>query len=246
MTPQETSNLLHAYLDGELDPANSRAFEAQLAQSAALRAKLERLRDQAAAIRAAADYHAAPAALRARLGASLGGAAREDSPWRRWWRGAAALTASAAAAASLTFWLAMPSAEGGLLSELVASHVRATLGGHQYDVASSDQHTVKPWLSARLPYSPPVADFSQHGFPLIGARLDFVEGRRVAVLVYQRRRHMIDVFVWPQAAAGPAREASRDGFNVESASREGVRFVLVSDLNRNELDDLARLLTSAP
>lgn len=246
MIPQEASKLLHAYLDGELDPANSRTLEAQLAENEALRAKLEHLRQQSAAIRAAADYHASPAALRARLAASLGSGARDEAPWRRWWRGAAALTASAAAAAAVTAWLVVPPAEGGLLGELVASHVRATLGGHQYDVASSDRHTVKPWLSARLAYSPPVTDFSQHGFPLIGARLDFIEGRRVAVLVYQRRRHMIDVFVWPQAAGGAAREASREGFNVESASRDGMRFLLVSDLNRNELDDLARLLSSAP
>ena len=246
MIPQEASRLLHAYLDGELDPANCRTFEARLAENEELRAKLERLRDQSAAIRAAADYHAAPPALRERLAASAPGGAREEAPWRRWWRGVAALTASAAAAAAVTAWLVLPPAEGGLLGELVASHVRATLGGHQYDVASSDQHTVKPWLSARLPYSPPVADFSLHGFPLIGARLDYIEGRRVAVLVYQRRRHMIDVFVWPQAAGGTAREASREGFNVESASRDGMRFFLVSDLHRNELDDLARLLASAP
>ena len=234
--------MLHAYLDGELDPAHSRELEARLDEGPELRRELERLREQSAAIRAAADYHAAPAALRARVGASLADKMRPESLWTRWWRGAAALTASAAAAAALTLWLMRPPAEDGLVGELVASHVRATLGEHQFDVASSDQHTVKPWLSARLPYSPPVSDFSQYGFPLIGARLDFVGERRVAVLVYQRRRHVIDVFVWPQDAAGHARNAARDGFNVESVARDGMRFVLVSDLNRNELDDLARLL----
>lgn len=246
MNAQEASRLLPAYLDGELDPAHGQELEAQLAESAELRAELGRLREQSAAIRAAADYHTAPAALRTRLRVSLGGAARPEPAWRRWWRGAAALTASAAAAAALTLWLVRPSADAVLLDELIASHVRAALAEHQYDVASSDQHTVKPWLSARLPYSPPVADFSLQGFPLVGARVDFVRGRRVAVLVYQRRKHVIDVFVWPQAGAPPARAASRDGFNVEPASRDGMRYVLVSDLNRNELDDLARLIASAP
>jgi len=246
MIPQEAFRMLHAYLDGELDPVNTRALEAQLAESAELRAELARLREQSAAIRAAADYHAAPAALRARIGASLGGGVRAEAGWRRWWRGALALAASGAVAAALTLWVVRPTADAVLLDDLIASHVRATLAGHQYDVASSDQHTVKPWLSARLPYSPPVADFSLQGFPLIGARLDFVGGRRVAVLVYQRRRHVIDVFVWPQAGAAPARAASRDGFNVEAAARDGMRYFLVSDLDRNELDDLARLVASAP
>jgi anti-sigma factor RsiW len=246
MTRHEDSTTLHAYLDGELDPVNSRALEARLAESAGLRAELERLREQSAAIRATADYHAAPAALRRRIQASLGGAARPEPVWKRWWRGAAALTASAAAAAALTLWVVRPSADAVLRDELVASHVRATLAGRPYDVASSDQHTVKPWLSARLAYSPPVEDFSLHGFPLVGARLDFVAGRRVAVLVYQRRKHVVDAFVWPQAYAPPARAASRDGINVEAATRDGMRFFLVSDLNRHELNDLARLIASAP
>ena len=110
-------------------------------------------------------------------------------------------------------------------------------------MASSDQHTVKPWLSARLPFSPPVADFSQEGFELAGARLDYVGGYPVAVLVYKRRQHLIDAFIWP--GSGPRDSAySRDGFNVERSSAEGMRICLVSDLNRNELSDLARLLTA--
>ncbi len=245
MIPQEAARLLHAYLDGELDPANSRALEAQLAESAELRAALERLRAQSEAIRASADYHAAPAALRARLGAALGEGGGARRSWMRAWRGAAALAAGAAAGVLLTLWLLRPAADAGLARELVESHVRATLGGRLYDVASSDQHTVKPWLSARLPYSPPVADFSQHGFELVGARLDFVSGRRVAVLVYQRRRHMIDAYVWPQAGAPAVRAGERDGFNVEPVSHDGMRFMLVSDLNRNELGDLARLIAAA-
>ena len=98
-----------------------------------------------------------------------------------------------------------------------------------------------PWLSARLPFSPPVADFSPEGFELAGARLDYVGGRPVAVLVYKRRQHLIDAFIWP--GSGPRDGAySRDGFNVERSSAEGMRICLVSDLNRNELSDLARLL----
>jgi anti-sigma factor RsiW len=122
--------------------------------------------------------------------------------------------------------------------------VRATLGNRLIDVASADQHMVKPWLSARLPYSPPVADLSAEGYPLTGARIDYVGGRQVAVLVYRRRQHIIDVYVSPGESDSHA--FARDGFNVERFARGGMRYALVSDLNRNELRDFAKLLNSGP
>jgi len=235
MKPEEAARLLHAYVDRELDAAKSLELEAQLAVDPALRERYERLRALSAGIREKADYHAAPSSLAARLSAALPGAA---SIW--------ILPASAAAlVAALAVGIALvrPGDEEALLREMVASHVRSTLGNRLIDVASSDQHTIKPWLSARLPFSPPVADFSQEGFELAGARLDYVGGHPVAVLVYKRRQHLIDVFVWP--GSGPRDGAySRDGFNVERSSAEGMRICLVSDLNRNELSDLARLLTA--
>jgi anti-sigma factor RsiW len=109
-------------------------------------------------------------------------------------------------------------------------------------VASSDQHTVKPWLSARLPYSPPVADLSAQGYELAGARIDQAAGRPVAVRVYKRRLHVIDVYVWPARNAVDRAELSRDGFQLERFASGGWAYSLVSDLNRNELADLGRLL----
>src|SRR5207248_1752750 len=138
--------------------------------------------------------------------------------------------------AAIALYLDRPGEE----AELVASHVRATLGNRLIDVASSDQHTVKPWLSARLPYSPPVADLSSEGYPLAGARVDYVAGKQVAVLVYHRRQHLIDVYVWP--GDGDSRGFTRDGFNVERFARAGMSYAMVSDLNRNELRDFAKLL----
>ena len=234
MKPEEAARLLHAYVDRELDAAKSLELEAQLAADPALRERFERLRDLSAGIREKADYHAAPSSLTARLSAALPGAARWFLP-----------VAAAALVAVLALGIALvrPGDEEALLREMVASHVRSTLGNRLIDVASSDQHTVKPWLSARLPFSPPVADFSPEGFELAGARLDYVGGRPVAVLVYKRRQHLIDAFIWP--GSGPRDSAySRDGFNVERSSAEGMRICLVSDLNRNELSDLARLLTA--
>ena len=242
MKPEEAARLLHAYVDRELDAAKSLELEAQLAADPALRERFERLRDLSAGIREKADYHAAPSSLAARLSAALPGAA-SIAPRRvaRWILPVAAAALVAVLATGIV--LVRPGDEEALLREMVASHVRSTLGNRLIDVASSDQHTVKPWLSARLPFSPPVADFSPEGFELAGARLDYVGGHPVAVLVYKRRQHMIDAFIWP--GSGPRDSAySRDGFNVERSSAEGMRICLVSDLNRNELSDLARLLTA--
>jgi len=242
MKPEEAARLLHAYVDRELDAAKSLELEAQLAADPALRERFERLRDLSAGIREKADYHAAPSSLAARLSVALPGAA-SIAPRRvaRWILPVAAAALVAVLAAGIV--LVRPGDEEALLREMVASHVRSTLGNRLIDVASSDQHTVKPWLSARLPFSPPVADFSPEGFELAGARLDYVGGHPVAVLVYKRRQHLIDAFIWP--GSGPRDSAySRDGFNVERSSAEGMRICLVSDLNRNELSDLARLLTA--
>ena len=245
MTHDEAMRLLHAYVDGELDPPKALELEAHLAGDSSARAACERLRGMSAAIRAGADYHAAPAAFAARLAAAVPPApetgARSYSPPSRWRLG------TAFAAVAVASWIAAtvalrPAEDDRLAAEVVDAHVRATLAGHPFDVASSDQHTVKPWLSSQLPFSPPVADLSADGFVLTGARLDYVGGRRVAVLAYKRRQHLIDVFVWPGAAAPGEPRLGRDGFNVERFAKNGMSYWLVSDLNRNELADLAKLL----
>ncbi|HEX9217306.1 MAG TPA: hypothetical protein VF864_10055, partial [Gemmatimonadales bacterium] len=129
-----------------------------------------------------------------------------------------------------------------ITQDVLASHVRATLSNRFHDVASSDQHTVKPWLSARLAFSPPVADLSASGFELAGGRLDYIGAQPVAVLVYKRRQHVVDVFVWPAEEQKAGQTLTRDGFNIEHFAKNGMGFWLVSDLSRGELDDLARLL----
>jgi anti-sigma factor RsiW len=245
MTHDEARKLLHAYVDGELDPARALELEAHLAESPLTRAACERLRDLSAAIRADAEYYAAPAALAERLAASVP-PEPESRPRRfalpRWLPSAAAFASVALFAGVAATVLVRPGGDERLAVELLDSHVRATLSGHAYDVASSDQHTVKPWLSARLPFSPPVTDLSAQGFELAGGRLDYVGGRRVAVLAYRRRQHLIDVFVWPGAAKPGEAKLARDGFNIERFAKDGMEFWLVSDLNRNELGDFARLL----
>jgi anti-sigma factor RsiW len=248
MTREEARRLLHAYVDGELDAAKSLELEAHLAQNPAARAACERLREMSAAIRDRADYHAAPPALAARLRASVP-AAPEKAPrraWRQWLKPAAAFAAVAILTWVIAFQTLRPGEDESIAREVLASHVRATLANRLFDVASSDQHAVKPWLSARLPFSPPVADLSSHGFELRGGRLDYVGGRAVAALVYQRRQHMIDVFVWPAPAEKAQQALTRNGFNIERFALGGMSFWLVSDLNRNELSDFARLVAAAP
>jgi anti-sigma factor RsiW len=241
MNREEARALLQAYVDGELDPAKSVEIEAHLAADPASRAACERLRSLSGAIRERADYHQAPDALRARLLEKLPAAPAQETTRRRWPVFAAALASTAALSVALTLAIVRPT-QSGIEDEALSSYVRASLTTRLEDVASSDQHTVKPWLSSRLPYSPPVTDFTAQGFPLTGARLDYVGGRSVAALVYRRRQHRIDVFVWPERADEALRTSEHDGFHVERFAREGMRYMLVSDLNRAELSDLARLL----
>ena len=119
--------------------------------------------------------------------------------------------------------------------EAVTTHVRATLNNHLIEVASSDQHTVKPWLSARLDYSPPVRDMASEGFALSGGRLDTLDKQRVATLVYRYRQHTIDVFVRPELAHAPSALRTVRGFNVAHATGSGMDWFAVSDVSADVL-----------
>jgi anti-sigma factor RsiW len=238
MKPEEAARLLQAYADGELGPAASLEMEAALAADPGLREALGRIRAMSAAIRENADYHAAPPRLASRIRASLPDRPARP-PAKMLWRFSAAL-AGIAALATIVF-LMRPAAGDRVADELLASHARATVGQRMIDVASSDLHTVKPWLSARLPYSPPVADLAAEGFPLAGGRVDYIGDKPVAVLVYMRRKHTIEVFVWPEEHGG-ARTLARVGLNLESFTAGAMRYWLVSDVGADELGELARLL----
>jgi anti-sigma factor RsiW len=131
-----------------------------------------------------------------------------------------------------------------LQNEILASHVRSLMGTHLTDVASTDQHTVKPWFNGKLDFSPPVTDFARDGFPLVGGRLDYIDNRPVAALVYQHGKHVINVFMWPSAGDETAAERieTEHGYNVEQMIVAGMNCWVVSDLNQHELDNFASLL----
>jgi anti-sigma factor RsiW len=132
-----------------------------------------------------------------------------------------------------------------LARDVIASHVRSLLATHLLDVPSTDQHTVKPWFDGKLKFSPPVHDFAEHGFRLIGGRLDYFDGREVATLVYQRYRHIINVFVWPSESgrSTPPENFTKDGYNVSHWERDGFEFWAVSDVNAEDLRSFTGLET---
>jgi len=149
------------------------------------------------------------------------------------WAGAFAVLALCA----VTAWQLLPGLHGTtndqrLAAEVFASHVRSLEANHLMDVASTDQHTVKPWFDGKLDFSPPVEDLASDGFPLVGGRLDYLEGHEVAALVYQRRKHFINVFVWPQSSGSAAHAVRSDprGYHVISWTRGGMAVWVVSDL----------------
>ncbi len=253
MTHPSFEAQLDAYLDGELASGDARELEAHLAQCP----DCARFRDERLALRAAIQERVpafqAPDALRERVRTALRGrdASRPWSPSRFGtpiiWR-SLALAASLAVVALGSWRLALQRAAGERLTDQVlASHIRSLMPGHLTDVLSSDQHTVKPWFNGRLDFSPPVYDFAGRGYPLLGGRLDYVDGRPVAALVYGRRQHVINVFLWPAMrgpAAGPANR-TQQGYHMLHWSTPDYAYWIVSDLGLAELQDYAQLLRQA-
>jgi anti-sigma factor RsiW len=195
-----------------------------------------RLRELQMVIRRQAPYYDPPADLQRHVQSAL--AARSAS-WR--W---AAMAASILLAFSLTLNVTLfrPHRDDPdrLAQNIVSSHVRSLIGTHLLDVQSSDQHTVKPWFNGKLDFSPDVKDFATQGFPLMGGRIEYMADRPIAALVYQRGRHVINVFVWPTiSSANSAGELTRKGFNAIHWSKAGLTYWAVSDLVLTELRQFA-------
>ena len=249
MNCDEVVALLAADADGEIDSLRSHALRKHVAGCALCGLRQQAVLDLKQRLHAELPHHAAPAALRARLIAEHTAAAPHPPPPphphpkvtdRRWrWFGAGLLSGGLAAGLVWGASLALlPLGLGDdLSSRLVGLHTRATLGNQLIEVASSDRHKVKPWLSARLDYSIPVIDGSQAGFPLAGARIEQLGGQPMATLVYRRRDHVIDVFVRPDTK--PARSLTLHavrGFNVAAAKGAELQWLAVSDLRGPELE----------
>jgi anti-sigma factor RsiW len=243
MTCPDVERLVDAYSDDELDTAEASDVSAHLITCPACHQRAVTLADLRRLIRGV-PYHVATERLRRAI-ATTRRPPRVTTQWL-------ALAATALLAVSLgtnsVVRMVQPrqaaAATASLAQDVVAGHVRALMGARLFDVRSTDQHTVKPWFLGRLDFSPPVEDLAPLGFPLVGGRLDEVAGRPVAALVYQRRLHTINVFIWPAAdTAGTLTDArSLRGFQVRHWTHDAMAFWAVSDLNDFELDQFVRTL----
>ena len=246
MSCQQTHELIHGYLDGELDLVKSIEIEKHLEQCPTCTQNYESLRGLQSRLRDNSLRFDPPANLEKRLRSAL---RREKeaqsfvSRWR-WVIAGASLFAAVAIIWTVATVASRQSPDDVLAQEVVASHVRSMMANHLADVPSSNQHTVKPWFDGKLDFSPTVKDLSQQGFSLYGGRLDYIGNRPVAALVYQRRQHSINVFVWPttEAPVKTEKASERQGYNVIRWSKAGMNYWAVSDLNLAELQQFVQLL----
>jgi anti-sigma factor RsiW len=266
---QEITELMDGYLDRELDPITSQKIEQHLRDCRKCKEAYETHTALAHAINRGAPYYKASTELQQRVQSSLrdamGATTARDTvrethmlgtrpsarrrpvvpeiPWT--WLGlAAAIILAAIVGSNLLPRLRQPTTDQFLATQLIASHVRSLMANHLTDVASSDQHTVKPWLDTKLDFAAPVVDLSSEGFPLIGGRLDYLDNHPVAALVYQRRKHFINLFVWPATAdANKAQKAiTRQGYNLLHWTDADFNYWAVSDVNASDLQTFKQLV----
>jgi len=245
--PCDNEMLVHAYIDGELDSARALEIERHLEsciECAAVKDQIDRMR---AVLRTHAPYYRAPPRLRARVNAALEAQMpRRAQPWYRTvWAGAAGGVLSTALAASLAFFLFLPPASEALVDDVTNAHLRSIASGRIIDVASTDRHTVKPWLASHADISPPVGDFTREGFTLEGGRVDFVDGARAAVTVYRHGGHVINVFAWANYDERLPDFATRNGYHIVFWRRGNLAFCAISDIALDDMLELSRLLKAA-
>jgi anti-sigma factor RsiW len=268
MTCDEAIKLMDGYLDGELDPITSQTVEQHLRECGRCDQAYKTHDSLIRAIGTTTPYFKAPAELRERIQSSLREETNEhlarngipgaqiqfhkrqpeprsilsEIPWN--WLGlAAAIILAAIIGLNVVPRLQRPEADQFLATQLIASHVRSLMANHLTDVASSDQHTVKPWLDAKLDFAPPVVDLSEKGFPLVGGRLDYLDNRPVAALIFQRRKHFINLFVWPAGAdaARSTKAMTREGYQLLHWKDSDFNYWAVSDVNEKELQEFKQL-----
>jgi anti-sigma factor RsiW len=248
MNHDRAKRLLPAYFDREVGPIRRLLLGRHILRCQSCLAELEAIQAMRSALRTNLPVHRAPPALATRIASTL---AREAPPpvprrpFRLGFAGAAMAGAMAGVALTLAVTQFTPS-PNPLVADLVADHVRSMMADHLTDVPTSDQHTVKPWLSARLDLSPVVKDFAAEGYPLVGGRLDYVDGHRAAAIVYRRDKHVINLFAFVSDDRSDATPhlVSRDGFNVVRWRVGGLTYIAVSDVEAAQLLAFVRLVES--
>lgn len=246
MNCKEIAQKLERYFDNELPLSEKQMLEEHLSRCndcthilAGLDFLKHNLTEQA--------VYQAPARLQRKIEKQLAQQTPEEKPSfsAMPWLGFSGGVMAMVTALVVGVLLYLPTPQGQTISdEVISAHVRSLLVDHITDVSSSNRHTVKPWFSGKLDYSPPVANLARQGFPLVGGRLDYFQQRSISVMVYRRRAHIINLFVWPVADSkvGDVRKLSRQGFHLRHWQKNGLQFWLISDLNQKELDRFVRLL----
>src|SRR5215510_2403639 len=239
-----TNNLLiHAYVDGELDPAHALELEGAIAADAALAAERDRVKALRDLIRDRPAHERSPARLLGRIESSLG--VRQERSRPSWGMMAAAAVLAAIVASGSTWLTLRPQPPNTTAEMIVASHLRALMAPQAIDISSSDRHTVKPWFSGRVPQAPRVVDLTSEGFPLVGGRIDVIDRTPVPTLVYRHRQHLISLVAIPAAGANAPERQTIAGYNVVDWSDGGVRYWAVSDLGAGDLDSFAKAFREA-
>lgn len=237
--------LLHAYVDGELDLANMLNTERHLQSCADCRGTEKAIRELRSALTSEATAYRAPARLRRNVRTALRREAKSArqtlSPWLTFATGAAF---AAVILGFVFFQNTRATRTDAIVNQVVANHVRSLLASQLVDVVSSDQHTVKPWFDGKIDFAPEVRDLSANGFPLVGGRLDYLDGKTVAALVYQRNKHPINLFITPAPTSRTTSPSvvTRRGYNVFSWTNNGMQYWAVSDLNQGELSEFSELV----
>ena len=244
--------MIHGYLDGELDAVRAAEFERHLEQCPECVTALESQESLRSSLQRAELYEKAPAELRQKVLSSLRPAAgpipfvapRRRAAVAQWLAIAAVLLLLLYSGWRLFPGLGQKNNQTALAAQIVDAHLRSLEPGHLTDVISTDQHTVKPWFDGKLDFAPPVQDFAADGFPLTGGRLDVVGGRTVAALVYGRRKHFVNVFIWPSSSPdAPPSSGAQQGYHWITWQKNGMAYWAVSDTAAADLDELQRLLS---
>ena len=256
MKCDESEVLLHALIDGELDAGHAREVEAHVGSCAGCGEKLAAFRSMHDVMSSASLKESAPAHLRNRIEALLATpTGRVVSmrqflrPTRRSFFGGFAMGSllSGAVAASLVLTVIRSDQQQAVADEVVSAHIRSLQAGHLMDVVTSDQHTVKPWFNGRVDIAPPVIDLTAESFTLLGGRLDYIDSEPIAAVIYQRRKHVINLFVAQHLGARHTQAVAESiqGYNLRHWSQNGLDFWAVSDLAGDELDEFVRKIARA-
>jgi anti-sigma factor RsiW len=260
MDHEQAFELLPGYIDQELSLSEALEFERHLADCEQCQRIYEQHRQVSAQLRQADLRVDAPAELVKRIKAALPG---RRPLWQRLgerfgeWAGGGSLTLAPIGAMVLSvvaltwsagLYLSVPSGATRVTQELVDSHVRSLQFNHLFDVVSTDRHTVKPWFDGKLNFAPPVVDLAQQGYPLVGGRLDYLNGRSVAVMVYRYKLHPINLYVWPGSDAGapPPHIYERQGYHLAHWSAAGMNYWAITDAGETELNGFITNLLAHP